>query len=311
MAGHLIHIGYPRAGSSTLQDWFERHPQLVYQANQLGGYDALWRLAEQPDMASDSLRWHVSSSESIAAPPPRTVRDMGSFEAHRERRARVCETLRMLCGGATILIVTRGFRDILGSIYARHVAAGGALRPDEMIDRMGSELETIFDYDGVVTMYRAAFGAENVLVLPYEVLRDDGPRFTGLIEARLGLDAAGPPPRWLNRGLAPPQLFWYRVFSRLAGTLASRLGKWEASAFAAYQERIGGPDLNRAIAILARVAPRLHIDRSQAITSATVERLRGRASLLASLPEYEAYAGEYLNDSPPETEISTTTPGPR
>jgi len=30
MAKHLIHIGYPKAGRTFLQAWFQQHPELCY-----------------------------------------------------------------------------------------------------------------------------------------------------------------------------------------------------------------------------------------------------------------------------------------
>jgi|GEM_PF-5080405 len=38
MRGHLIHIGFPKSGSTFLQEWFRQHPQLFYAPGGLGGF---------------------------------------------------------------------------------------------------------------------------------------------------------------------------------------------------------------------------------------------------------------------------------
>ena len=41
MTEHLIHIGYPKAGSTLLRQWFEAHPQILYASGGLAGFDSV------------------------------------------------------------------------------------------------------------------------------------------------------------------------------------------------------------------------------------------------------------------------------
>ena len=38
MARQLIHIGFAKAGSTSLEAWFAAHPQCEFVADRIGGY---------------------------------------------------------------------------------------------------------------------------------------------------------------------------------------------------------------------------------------------------------------------------------
>jgi hypothetical protein len=126
MPGHLIHIGFPKAGSTSLQAWFERHPELVFARERFGGYRSIWDLPASTAEAGWSLRWHVSSAEPLAVPQPEDMLRLRRIRPLRDRRVRVCELLRLLAPEATILIVTRGFGDALAAMYSQSVRVGGS-----------------------------------------------------------------------------------------------------------------------------------------------------------------------------------------
>ena len=58
-------------------------------------------------------------------------------------------------------------------------------------------------YDVLIGDYRAAFGSDKVILLPYELLRQDPARFAGEIERRLGLDPGPILEDRANRALSP------------------------------------------------------------------------------------------------------------
>jgi hypothetical protein len=45
MSRHLVHIGYPKAGSTYLQRWFASHPQLAYREGGIAGFPNVYALA--------------------------------------------------------------------------------------------------------------------------------------------------------------------------------------------------------------------------------------------------------------------------
>src|SRR5581483_6310380 len=184
--GHLIHVGFPKAGSTSLQAWFERHPELVYAHGRFGGYRTLRHLPARTGDPSRGPAWHVSSEERLVLPAPDDLGDLNTLGDVRERRARACVVLRLLSPGATILLVTRGFRGALQSIYAHFVSAGGRLGIGEAFGSGRVDLDALLDYDEAIALYEQAFGAENVIVLPFELLRDDPSAFLSALSKRLG-----------------------------------------------------------------------------------------------------------------------------
>jgi hypothetical protein len=94
MSGHLIHIGYTKTGSTSLQAWFQSRREFAYRANGIGGVHNAGEVVSQSRVAS-MPRWVVTSWENLVVPngddpinpPP------GPIEA---RRRRVCERLRMM-----------------------------------------------------------------------------------------------------------------------------------------------------------------------------------------------------------------------
>lgn len=303
MPGHLIHIGLPKAGSTALAAWFAAHPQVDYRPDGIGGYHGAFELAARAaGPPTEPPLWQVTSSEALSVPRTSDAPSADQDSVPRravslvESRRRVCETLRRLSPDATILIVTRGFLGRAVSGYSQYVRMGGLLLPGEALARR-YEPDVEWDTDSVIELYRDAFGADRVIVMPYELLRDDPERFVRLLEERLGLDASPPLPA-LNVALAPEAIYWYRVLSIAVAAVSRLLGR-----------RLGGRLFRRYVALIARdrlsvvarAADRLFPGRriQLNVPDEALERFRGKASSLAKLPLYEPYAREYLNEAPP------------
>jgi hypothetical protein len=298
MPGHLIHIGYPKAGSTTLQAWFEGHPQLRYAPNSLGGY---YHAVEIAAPAESAPAWYVTSSQGYSTPRAGDVPARQGFGYLSEpltpivaRRAAICEALRALFAGSTILIVTRGFRGILASGYSEYVRGGGALALRDVF-AADAPVEDYYDYDAVVRLYEEAFGEERVVVLPYELLRDDPDSFLGTLERRLAIEHADLPPA-LNPSLTPTELYWYPRISRLVAGILRRLARRHFDRL--YKPYVALTIENRlrgVVALLDRLQPGRRLGPRE-IPEDLVERCRGRAAELARRPLYGPYAAEYLND---------------
>jgi hypothetical protein len=302
MPGHLIHIGSPKAGSTALGAWFAAHPQVDYRPDGIGGYHGAFELAARAaGPPTEQPLWQVTSSEALSVPRTGDVPSAHEDPVPRravslaESRRRVCETLRRLSPGATILIVTRGFRGRAVSGYSQYVRMGGRLLPGEVLAGRYEPGEE-WDANGLIELYRDAFGPDRVIVMPYELLRDEPERFVRLLEERLGLDGSPPLPA-LNVALAPEAIYWYRVLSIAVAAVSRVLGR-----------RVGGWLYRRYVALIARdrlsvlahaadrLLPGRHIPLD--FPDEAFEPFRGSASSLAELPLYEPYARDYLNDSP-------------
>jgi hypothetical protein len=302
MQGHLIHIGFAKAGSTALQAWFDVHPKLVHVTNGLAGHSGGEHLARHAATEEDLHRWYVTSSEHLSVPRRAYDRMDGPADGPiADRRARACKLLYALFGDATILIVTRGFRAILASAYSQYVRTGGTLAPPELVRLLpdpesGVDAADDLDYDATIALYRETFGAEHVLVLPYELLRDDPLAFVATLEDRLGIERSGIAPPRVNTALSEAELYWYPRLTRVAQRATTPFGARGAHAFDFYRARIGRHRLGRGVALLARMSPDAVVNPAHHVPAELVERCRGRASSVATLPAYAPYAAEYLND---------------
>ncbi len=291
--GHLIHIGYAKAGSTFLQEWFAAHPELAYVKGGFGGFSSIWDVARQGARLQRRVVYRVTSSEQLSVPSARAGipghrGDNWGFTA--EAQTAVCSTLAGLFPNARILLVTRGFRSVSLSGYSQYVRRGGS-RDLESLMRDAVPDDLLWNYDRVVGLYETAFGGR-LIAMPYELLRDDPERFIAELQNELGLSEPGPIPPRMNPSLSAAELRWYPRLSRLVEAVPLRgdsrrrlLDRW-----------VGWTQRNRMarpIAVLERLRPSPPIGPSN-ISDELLEPFRGRAETLRGRQLYERYASEYL-----------------
>lgn len=306
MAQHLIHIGYPKAGSTFLQAWFERHPELLYKPGAHGGFHNVYEVARP---SGEVFKYHVSSFEGLSMPHESAggLRlDLGGAEPERpdpvkENQAGVCALLKGLYPGGRVLIVTRGFREMIISSYSQSVRMGGRVHLEGMCRQLSGRLrddaQHYFDYDYLVGLYAEAFGGENLIVLPYELLRDDADRFLAVLEERLGLEHADIELGRLNPSLSPEELYWYPLISRAVSSAASRLGP---RGFRRVYRWYVGKTLDNRLRPLVKALSLLRPGRKITGAEFPAEMLRyceGKAMRLKDDPLYARYGAEYLWDA--------------
>lgn len=306
MARHLIHIGYPKAGSTFLQAWFARHPQLCYTHGGLGGFQNVYEIARP---AQACYQYYVTSFEGLATPQ----KSAGGINlAHGgvvpdtndrtfESQKRVCTVLKTLYPGSRVLIVTRGFRGMIASGYSQYVRMGGTLPLDGMCRRLATVLRDdtfhYYDFDRLIQHYSDVFGEENMIVMPFELLRDDQNRFLALLEEKLGLDhleiELGP----INQSLSPEELYWYPVISRVVSSAASRLGsKRYQRIYGWYVRKALDNRLRSVVSVLRRMKPGRRITDAD-FPAEILQYCQGKATQLKGNPLFAPYAAEYLWDS--------------
>ena len=307
MPNHLIHIGFYKAGSTFLQQWFAQHPQLHYEAGAIAGFRDVFQIAR---VLEPTCKYYVTSAEELTAPH----KDAGELpldpgrpgysaaEPVQIRQAAVCRTLRDLFPGSRILFVTRGFRSLQISGYSEYLKAGGirgvpAPRPPGYTgteSRGDPRVHRDFDY--LVQLYAEAFGEENLIVLPYELLRDDERRFLALLEERLGLDHAEVKIGRPNPSLSPEEMYWYRVISSTVSAAALRLGDGAFTRiYGRYAKLTKGGRLKPIVRLLARMFPARKVTAADFHESVLLQWL-GRAERLRDDPLYAPYAADYLWD---------------
>jgi hypothetical protein len=301
MPRHLIHVGFPKCGSTALQEWFAANPAMTFAWNGLAGHSGVAELSRCGARPEDPRPWHVTSFELLVAPRVNeSGPDISAGGPMADRRRRVCELLRELFGEATILIVTRGFRTLHASVYSQYVRAGGTLSLRELMSGASAStssappVEEYFDYDEAIALYESVFRPEHVIVMPYELLREDPSGFIATLEERLGLECSGTVPPWVNQSLTGAELVWYPRFARAMAGVSPRLGPLGRRLPDRYRARVRGGRLRRPASVLARLTREDGFDPSKAVPAEALERCRGRAALLVDRPEYASYRAEYL-----------------
>lgn len=315
MARHLIHIGYPKTGSTFLQSWFERHPALRYEPGGLGGFRNVYEAARPPAREFD---YFVTSFEGLATPHESAggIRlEFGGAEPVRpdpvkaNQRA-VCKVLRAVFPGSRVLIVTRGFKGMIASAYSQSVRMGGRLHPAEMCRELAARLcedaTHYYDFDYLIRLYVEAFGEENVFVMPYEMLRGDQAAFLAALEEQLGIRHADITLGRVNESLSPEELYWYPLISRAVSRAAALLGP---ARFRRFYTWYVGLTLENRLRHLVRALRLLRPGRRVTASDFPEEVLdycRGRARCLRENPLYAPYAAEYLwEDAPLQTPQAT------
>lgn len=296
MTRHLLHIGYPKAGSTYLQRWFESHPQLAFEDGGIAGFRSVYAIAQAAASSRAEPLVRVTSCEALASPGEDAGRTSIDYDTYRrfdmaDAQTRACSTLASLFPGAMVLIVTRGFRAVILSALSQYARSGGDLDVAELIGKADRDhdLTVVFHYDRLIAEYQRAFGAANVLVLPFELLRDDAGAFLRALAAPLGIDAHAAPRERVNEGLSPVELYWYPRLTRFVRRLRSRR-LFDTYIAAAQRNR-----LRRGIAVLQRLRPGAPVT-AASIPEEFVNAFRGRAESLRGNPLYAAYAAEYLLD---------------
>ena len=292
MTGHLIHIGYPKTGTNYLRRWFSGHPQLSYAEGGIAGFHRVYDIARLAALPPANALYRVTSCEGMAAPHANagqlTVDYTHMGRPVCEAQASVCDTLASLFPNAHVLMVTRGFRSMILSSYSQYARSGGTQSLADLIANSSAEAPWL--YDAMVARYTAAFGASKLIVLPYELLRDDADAFTRALEDRLGLAHAPAGTARVNTSLTPAEMVWYPRFTRVANRLPIG-GRLRASvARGVMRNRWRG-----LAGVLQRLRPGTPVT-AASIPDAVLEAFRGEAASLADHPLYAPYAHEYLND---------------
>ena len=296
MPGHLIHVGCAKAGSTFLQRWFEGHPQLLYQPGGIAGFSNVFDIPRQGCAPHPELRYRVTSNEGLATPHEFGGHLGGSYHAPATgpspaAQARVAEALADLFPTAHVLLVTRGFRSVLLSGYSQYVRDGGHLDFGTSDPADPEPGRHIWNYDHLVELYATRFG-ERLMVMPYEMLRDDADGFVREIERRLGIDHFPPPRERFNPSLSPVELRWYPRLTRLLRRAPIGAAPRRAL-LRLYFPLLMDNRLRQLVRLLQFVRPAEPVTNAL-VTDEMVNAMRGRAESLRANPLYEPYKEEYL-----------------
>ncbi len=199
----LVHIGMHKTASSWLQEhlfgrpdtgfWSAASPELPAKLRAKYGSGAFYRgqdggFVRDEDFDPSRVRGHLAL-ETMPAGSCCIVsneRLSGHPLSGGVDRTVICQRLKAVVPQARILLVIREQRSMILSNYMQCLKFGGAAGIEAYLvgknDGRVPTLSPVFwQYDKLIALYTAAFGAENLLVLPYEVLASEPSLFIGRI----------------------------------------------------------------------------------------------------------------------------------
>lgn len=205
---NLIHIGLAKAASTTLQDGlFARQGRYAYLGKVHNKYVAAGvRHLVERICYQDSLDYDREGMRSLVGA---LRRDMGvgerpllvsdeqfSVDGKADRRL-MAERLGDLFAPAKVLLVLRAQEALCQSWYLHFLRSSGR-RPISFADWMDQTYgESLFsvqrvglDYDKLVSTFEEVFGAGNVVMLPFELLRSGSPLVSERLASLLSVTPA-------------------------------------------------------------------------------------------------------------------------
>lgn len=198
MTKSFIHIGFAKAGSSTLQQWLHKQPGIfVPQRKELRrslvvpqwfDFDAttartFWE--NQRNIATAESKVLVASNERLAGNP---------HAGHYDQEI-VARRIAGIDSSVHVVIVMREQMSMIASVYRQYVAMGGVedfmtyTKPGLMKRARRPRFDwRSYQYDRTLALYEDLLGPNQVHVLLLEDLRDDPSSFFAHLASIFGID---------------------------------------------------------------------------------------------------------------------------
>ena len=213
----ILHIGSPKAGSTFLQAYFHEHPSIHFSHDDFGEFNRHGRLDETLQAINPIDAINLFSSEKLTCPSFFVNFQNGGFNKENDIKKYQEETAKQLAEwspDATVLFIVRGFRTVLPSLYAQHVASGGVETYDVFLDSYQKEVAQIFNYDFIYQTYEKYFDKDKILVVPFELLKTDKDAFLQLIEKEFEIPHHAFISKEVNKSLSPKHIDFYLKCSK-------------------------------------------------------------------------------------------------
>jgi len=182
MRNYLIHVGYPKSGSCFLGEWFHRHPSFIFKDFKIAGLDSTEDLCQHAISNGSGKKYFVVRDMRFSCP---IIEEVNGFNNIEEYQKNICSTLNSLFPNSKVLIVTRGFESAIKSNHVQYIKEGGVYTLRTLIENNLDSKWITYNYSYLINLYRNSFGPENVIVIPYELLKDSKKDFLKQIEDNL------------------------------------------------------------------------------------------------------------------------------
>ncbi|MBU2537285.1 MAG: hypothetical protein KKH22_02520 [Proteobacteria bacterium] len=248
----------------------------------------------------------IASNECLTGHFPQPLR-LISFPVYtdkhlREIQALVAEKLKALAEREfsgyknKILIITREPESWLLSVYKNLVLMGVSQLPEQFFDVFGKVLTQWANVDFLSQTYKQLFGDENVLVLPFEMLREDFKTFAEKINVfattEIILDNT---PR--NSGLSDSATEYFRRFWENIDKIAPPLPSWNNPTVCYKQqtwEYIHNVILNDSKMVTSANASLSEIPFTYKISQKIIQGVRANMQTLKNEQNFSAYLKHYF-----------------
>lgn len=189
----IIHIGFPKTGSTYLQSYFESHPSIHHNRSRFNSYVNTGHISDEiieelyPDEKIDILSEELLSiwSGDISKVKFQSYNMEYDFEIHQKNTA---EQLNLIFPKAKILIVTRGFQSLFNSLYSQYILTGGTNSKKKFSKESEEIILKLYNYNKVIDLYSSLFSKDQLIVLPFEWLQENPNEFLIYLEKIFNID---------------------------------------------------------------------------------------------------------------------------
>lgn len=213
--GVVVHVGYQKTASTALQATvFPRVDRTFFLNREDEFFEFARSIEGRPDAAPFTPeRWrpYLDRSRERA---PELLLSREDFSSRR-RWEMVAGRLHDVLPDARIVVCVRNQATMIPSFYSQHLKAGGYRSFRGWLASFPVET---FEYDRLVGRYQELFGSEAVTVMAFEHLVQDPDGFVAELCDTISPGAPAVPDadvQAVNRGLAPPSRWTFRVANRL------------------------------------------------------------------------------------------------
>ncbi len=232
-----IHVGLLKTASTTLQAGFAANPALTYVDYRL--VEPLRNAASAAAESGQALPGQVPVGNLLsvlrASNKPVVISDerfsgipnynyqIKSGAVTRAFQTHCAQLLHAVCPQARVVIVLREPRAWLTSYYKQFLKFGEHRRIKPYCRAHHDHLVQSYSVDFLTNLYADLFGAKNVTVLPFEMLRKDSPRFLEIFSDIVGTDVLLP--ESANKGIDDELIEHVRQLNAVRRFLA-RKAQW-------------------------------------------------------------------------------------
>jgi hypothetical protein len=188
----IVHIGYHKTGTSFLQDTiFAKHANIFHRISQREIFDYfIYPDPLELDEAKVSafVDHHLSyARERNLIPVFSNERLSGGLHTGGGDSVEIAQRIKRFIPNARIIIGIREQQRLILSAYAQYIKAVGSFPLQEYLAPETSKSKSLFhvsylEYDRLINYYFELFGRENILVIPYELLKLEKERYFTLLK---------------------------------------------------------------------------------------------------------------------------------